>query len=157
MPITDSIHYKILKELEKITKELKSLRKDLKKWRNPAWASLVCFRKPETTQEFKRLRSTTWMWSVIKSYMVWVIAPRLNRTTANCLDEASSKLVLPISLSRQAAEIQADRDADGSKMSRILLCIERGIVIRIDSVGSVDLRRLILLPPYNLRHTKDGI
>lgn len=31
MPLTDSIHYKILKELEKIAKELKALRKDLKK------------------------------------------------------------------------------------------------------------------------------
>jgi len=31
MPLTDSIHYKILKELEKITKELKMLRKELKK------------------------------------------------------------------------------------------------------------------------------
>jgi len=31
MPLTDSIHYKILKELEKITKELKILRKELKK------------------------------------------------------------------------------------------------------------------------------
>jgi hypothetical protein len=31
MPITDSIHYKVLKELEKILKELKALRKDLKK------------------------------------------------------------------------------------------------------------------------------
>jgi len=30
MPITDSIHYKILKELEKLNKELKALRKDLK-------------------------------------------------------------------------------------------------------------------------------
>ena len=29
--ITDSLHYKILKELEKILKELKALRKDLKK------------------------------------------------------------------------------------------------------------------------------
>ena len=29
--ITESLHYKILKELEKITKELKILRKDLKK------------------------------------------------------------------------------------------------------------------------------
>lgn len=31
MPLTDSIHYKILKELEKLNKELKLLRKDLKK------------------------------------------------------------------------------------------------------------------------------
>jgi len=31
MPITDSIHYKILKTLESLVKELKALRKDLKK------------------------------------------------------------------------------------------------------------------------------
>jgi hypothetical protein len=31
MPLTDSIHFKILKELEKIAKELKALRKELKK------------------------------------------------------------------------------------------------------------------------------
>jgi hypothetical protein len=31
MPLTDSIHYKILKELEKIAKELKALRKNFKK------------------------------------------------------------------------------------------------------------------------------
>jgi len=31
MPITDSLAYKTLQELEKILKELKALRKDLKK------------------------------------------------------------------------------------------------------------------------------
>jgi len=31
MPLTDSIHYKILKTLEQLVKELKALRKDLKK------------------------------------------------------------------------------------------------------------------------------
>jgi len=31
MPITDSLQYKMLKELEKVLKELKALRKDLKK------------------------------------------------------------------------------------------------------------------------------
>ena len=31
MPLTDSIHYKILKTLENVLKELKALRKDLKK------------------------------------------------------------------------------------------------------------------------------
>jgi hypothetical protein len=31
MPITDSIHYKILKTLESLVKEVKNLRKDLKK------------------------------------------------------------------------------------------------------------------------------
>jgi len=31
MPITDSIHYKILKTLESLVKEVKALRKDLKK------------------------------------------------------------------------------------------------------------------------------
>ena len=31
MPLTDSIHFKILKTLENVLKELKNLRKDLKK------------------------------------------------------------------------------------------------------------------------------
>jgi len=31
MPLTDSIHFKILKTLENLLKELKALRKDLKK------------------------------------------------------------------------------------------------------------------------------
>jgi len=31
MPITDSIHFKILKALESLVKEVKALRKDLKK------------------------------------------------------------------------------------------------------------------------------
>jgi len=31
MPLTDSIHFKILKTLEQISKELKNLRKELKK------------------------------------------------------------------------------------------------------------------------------
>jgi len=31
MPITDSIHYKILKQLEVLVKEVKNLRKGLKK------------------------------------------------------------------------------------------------------------------------------
>ena len=30
MPLTDSIHYKILQELQKMLKEIKALRKDLK-------------------------------------------------------------------------------------------------------------------------------
>jgi len=76
------------------------------------------------------------------------------RTTANCLDEASSKLVVPISLSRQAAEIQADREADGSKMSRILSCIERGMVILMSVVGSL-LRRLLIPSPPPLSHMQN--
>ena len=31
MPLTDSIHYKILKQLESLVKEVKALRKELKK------------------------------------------------------------------------------------------------------------------------------
>lgn len=31
MPLTDSIHFKILKEIERLVKELKALRKELKK------------------------------------------------------------------------------------------------------------------------------
>ena len=31
MPLTDSVHFKILKTLESLVKELKALRKDLKK------------------------------------------------------------------------------------------------------------------------------
>ena len=48
-----------------------------------------------------------------------------------------------INLSRHAAEIHADRDADGSKMSRILSWIERGMVILMSVVGSLLRRRLI--------------
>ena len=49
-----------------------------------------------------------------------------------------------INLSRHAADIHADRDADGSKTSRILSCIERGMVILMSVVGSLLRRRLIL-------------